>query len=197
MGKLSIPLIFELIFIISFVSICLFLVVLVLRLLERKKILQKLVNLKVRNIILIIALGSISFVLVVTGILKVSSAKDISSILDMLQDCSNVWVVNSYYDRELNRVANEKIIIEEQKTIRTLSNVMAKAKYQRDRMRGVPSTFDTIDIYVIRKNNSEIQKIRFSVIAGYLLDINKHRYYSSNEELLYDIRKAIGARDGY
>jgi len=176
-------------------SVLTFLVLVVLRLACAKmKVLLRFARLKFRYIILLAIVLPILLSVGVAGILKVSSTRDISTLLRKLRTCTSLEVRNSFYDREAYKVDSEDIVIEDREIIEKLVAVMDNAIYKRRRRGGVIDTKDLIDIDLYR-NGTQIAWFR--IIGGYILQIGKaterRRYECQDADFLYKVREAIGA----
>lgn len=201
MVKLSFNVLFKLIGGIGLISFALFAMLLVLKVYAEKKILLAVFNLKVRNIILALFIGSVLLFLLWTVSLKMSAKKDITLILSSLESSVRLMVRNSFYDQEHNGMTTENIVVEDAELISKLEDVLAKVRYELVSPLGHPATENFIEIRIIRKNQKKNQTDSFGIVGSNLLLISSktsnhklRQYISSDEKLLSNVRDAIGVR---
>jgi hypothetical protein len=180
-------------------AILTFLILVVLRIACAKmKVLLPFAKLKLRYMMLFVIAGSILLSIGVAGIVKVSSTRDISTLLQKLRTCTSLKAHNSFFDREAYKSASEDILIENREIIDKLVAVMDSAIYKRSSRGGFIDSRNLIDIDLYRNGR---QMTRFRIIAGYILQIGKgterRLYECQDADFLFKAREAIGARGAY
>lgn len=176
-------------------AILVFLVLLVLRIVCAKmKVLKPFAKLKIRYLALLVIAGSVLLSIGVAGILKVSSTRDISTLLRKLRTCSSIRVDNSYYDRQAYKHDREYIVINNRERIQELVTLIENAGYKRTRSGGFIDTRSIVDIYIY-ENGSETGSFRFILhILETGKDTKQRRYDCADMYFLSRVRQTIGAQ---
>jgi len=152
-----------------------------------------LAKLKKRNMIVTLIACSILLSIVLTIVFHVFSNAEIASILEFLEGCDVIRVENSLMKEDGDIV--ETSTINDRKKIQKLVLVLKKTEYKRRPARGVAATKELIEIYILKKDKAQMYLLR---VIGNILEIGRfpkariHRYKSSDENLLYKVRNALG-----
>ncbi|HIJ52340.1 MAG TPA: hypothetical protein HPP66_04200 [Planctomycetes bacterium] len=174
------------------VSILIFIFLLVLRnVCANKMILLGFANLKIYRIIIALSICSVVLFILIVSILSISTRREISLMIENLEDCTELKIVNSLMT--LKGSVTEESTINDRRIIERLVSVMNKGGFTRMTSRGCIETKEYIDIYVF-KNKREI--VKFRIIGGYVLEIGEEpelrRYRSSSKKLLWEVRISLG-----
>lgn len=189
---LEVNIVFELAVMIIFASFLIFIFLLFLRhFCYSRQILLGFANLKIYRIIIALSICSVVLFILIINILNISARREISLMIENLEDCTDLKIVNSLMTLKGDVV--EESIINDRRIIERLVSVMNKGDFTRMKSGGLIATKEYIDIYVF-KNKRKI--VKFRIIGGYVLEIGEepemHRYRSSGKELLWEARTSLG-----
>jgi len=200
MVTLEIEMVMGLITVVVFTWLCLFGAVFILRReCGRRRICTRLVNTRIRYVLLIMIVGAILSFIVGNNVIEAYVERHISASLGHLKTCDTLKIRNSFYDRGSVSATPviEDIRVNDAQAIKKVADILGNSQYRPLMSWGGPSRIGTEELMDIYVYNQQVEVDRLRVIAGYVLIIDKdsarYRYRSLDDGLLDKLRQVVGA----